>query len=515
MIAKYLFATVAVVLFGFRPGCEPADIESSSSALTVAPPNYAFDLRERLDGTTCTAGVCDLTDELKDILEECNETPPIDRSDTGCSIHIAAGEYELTETIVLCRQHHIYGDGGWGAGARTVINVAAETTGFRLGSTTECEDYPPRTDTNGDGGFGGKNTEISDLAIYSEACTGTCTAADHFGVHVNARGVQLSNLYIKDFTQGVRISGDVTRTGCGTTLDPDLCSSNANLWMLSRVRVDDSDHAGVYVQGGDTNGGLGMMVSGRGNCQDPTSYETAWGDCANIVDKSFLGSAWVGTHTAAVTATTDVAPGYIADGNSQMSVFVGAYAEGDQLQNELSVNSTAVGGLSSWDGASGLRIEGRDIRGHMRVHNAEDPNNETYVQMGDQVDGTFMEFTSRVVHSSKPVRFGINLHIADDAPGACTSGMDDPLEVCTVHTGTVNGVACHECIDGWFEVMANYSRALQVHMTPRSNVAEGNLLVREPFFVDGNGVYQSGGGGGAPPIETEVCPSDVDNDCGP
>lgn len=509
---KKLFVMVVLLT---ACGADRVELGQAHSGLTPAVPHYAFDIRERLSTSDCNpaTGVCNLTTVLRTVLDECNESPPVNNAVAGCSIHIPAGEYQLDEPVVLCRQHRIYGDGGLGWGARTLIHVAPETTAFRVAYKDECENAAttPRRNpvaggppTNLPGG--GSWSEIVDLGIESDGCGSACSGVPHHGVQMQARA-QLRNLFIRGFTHGVHISADVNRAAFGTANlsnpEADNTRSNSNLWHLDSLRIDNCDHAGVFVEGGDSNAGLGEMVDSSSNCQEPAAGIALWGDCANIIDRSYLGSTWVATHTTANSATASTHPGYLSDGDNQRSVFVGAYAEMNQDPSQLGKKSNAIGGLANWGlNTNGLRIEGPRFVGRLFIENNTNPNNRTSFDLGNIGNGVFYAARSENMNRSWPLRLASELRVASDAPALCTASGANPLNECTRYQDSMaNGAACSECLDGWYRFdVANLgtARALRIDGSDNGDGPRGELWLREPFTV-----------GNFDP----VCPSNPDNVC--
>lgn len=495
-------------------GCEGVDVAGTSAMLNVDVED--INVRTWIDEDDCDAnGVCNLTGAINRALDECNASPP-NSTFAGCRIRIPAGEYVLDDTVVLCRQHHVFGDGGRGWGARTLIRVAPGVTAFRVATSDECLNPATTPRRNPDGSAlasgdeppGGNWSEISDLGIVSAGCVSGCDADPFYGVQMHVRAA-LRRMWIRGFAQGVRISADVrTHRPTCDTVEPGVdCRGNANLWLIEDVVVDGNQHAGVYVAGGDSNAGLGTMVSAVGNCEGAAEFEEL-GECANIVDQSFLGSTWIATHTAANNATAGLYPGYISSGDSQASAFVGPYSESNQKPSVLSTHSTSISGLSEWEpNVLGLRIGGRDVHGHLRVHNLSDVNNQVYVEMGTGTVGSFFGLHSVSMNSSKPLRLKMSLVPAPNAPAAC-SGPQNPFDTCEAHDDMVNGVRCDQCIDGWytFDVAnLNASRTMRIHASGLGGLPAGHLALREPFTVGVAANY-------AGPV---VCPSHPDNVCAP
>lgn len=365
----------------------------SNQAVELPPVDfYTLEIPQEQTGS-------DITPALIGSIAACeNETHASDRE--GCRVRIPAGEHRITETIVICRATEFFGDGGSGRENMTRVSVAPNVTAFRIGSVEECA-------ARGEG-FAGGWSRLRSMTLVSEACEnepGGCVP--HFGVNMHAQA-HLEDIYIRGFTQGVRISADITRANLCDGTDAD-CKTNANSWSMTRVRIEACDHAGVYAKGGDANAGLALLVNATGNCQNPAPYDELWGDCANLVDESFLGNTWIASHTSAVNATVHTHPGYISRGNTQRTLWLGAYSENNQDRSQLSQNSMAIGGLSGWTYDSpGIRMDGRNWYGQFIVNSDVETPDETRLVFGTQnPPGTAWAFSSVQFGHSKPLRLRV------------------------------------------------------------------------------------------------------------
>ncbi len=495
---------VVVVSALMVTGCHdhgPPGVAMAQGGLT-SPPNYEFDIRQ-LAG--CTTGICDITTAMENALAACDLNPPVDNNRAGCMFHIPAGEYLLTNTVKLCRQHLVYGDGGEGWGARTLIHIAPERTGIHFGAYGDC------------GGGGAAWAEVRDLGLVSdplltgaEACApeengeppSGCVPTNHFGVHMNASG-RLEGVYIRGFTQGVRISADHTRNDCSVF---EGCTSNANLWRMDSLRIERSDHAGVYVVGGDANAGLAQLVDTSENCIDPSSYVADWGECAETVDTSFLGNTWVASHTNFDPASTPHS-GYIIAGDSNRSTLLGPYAErypdiyGSPL-NELATNSISLGGTSNWnEQTNGLRLHGHELFGRLTIHNRSDfggdPANRprratTRLTLGNNGrPGTYMSLLNDYVRGGAPLELGVYLSDIVGAPSQCsrapvecmrpdgTYDFDGSFESnSSSEPGTIQCDSCTEVWHQWTIGSTNISRSISIYGSDGNGRPLGQLRLQ-------------------------------------
>lgn len=292
---------------------------------------------------------------------ECEADPRTERFD-GCRLRIPAGEHTISETIVICRATEFRGDAGAGWGHETRLVADPGITAIRVGDSAECA-------ARGIDAAGGWAT-IRDLSLEAAPCpSGETCAVPTYGINMHARA-HVENVRIDGFTQGVRISAGIQRAACSAANWDADCASNANRWSLERVTTEGSDHAGVFVDGPDSNAGAGYMVNATSACANPTAQTLIDGECAAIIDSSFLGNTWTAPHTAGGNTGTQYRS-YLFEGNSQRSTVVGPYAESNQL-NGLAARGTLIfGGLSHWDhpAGAGLRIDGQTLNGSLVINN--------------------------------------------------------------------------------------------------------------------------------------------------
>ena len=215
------------------------------------------------------------------------------------------GIYNCSATIQLTMQVKLYGDGS-GLGYSDCPTIKFTTAG---GTGIYILPF--------DVGFSGAGCIIEGLRIF-----GTLGTADALGGHgISMRQMmQVRNSQVTNFAgNGVNIVADVS--GSGITL------GNANGWSLRDVIVWECQN-GVYVQGGDSNAGIGHgvnVLSARNR---------------GIWDSSFLGNTWIGCEVATTTGAA-----YVADNANARSVFLGCYSEGDCAPSSFISPSMVIGGL--------------------------------------------------------------------------------------------------------------------------------------------------------------------------
>lgn len=282
---------------------------------------------------------------------------------TGCKVVIPRGVYR-TKTIHICRGLIIEGVGGRGWGAATVIETDGET-GIRVEGHHYCAEAGfgepgPATGWSADGSW----SRISDLALDDVAGPARDRIIYSAGVHLEARAA-VRDVWIRGFTQGVRVSADVTRTETSTVGWRRRPNTNANLVKLQDVFVSGARHAGLYFDGGDANAGYTLGIDASGACADGTRYAAAgFGPCASILDSSFLGNTHLATHTA-VTLDAD---GYqhhqhLSEGPSGRNVWVGSYAEQGNGPSEATQGDVVLGGIATFGGDTALIAQDRVING--------------------------------------------------------------------------------------------------------------------------------------------------------
>jgi hypothetical protein len=360
----------------------PSQLGSATQVLTnhtIRRPKYVFHVEDyQVPATDCDNTGCDWTPAFERLMDD-QECSPESNKRQGCKVQLGCNTtYELRSgPIEVCRQMVFEGCGGAGWGASTIIKTVAGIDAFRLHSN--C--------LSSDGGAGW--TVIRDLAILGTSLNEIDPERPTYGLHAEAR-FKAENLWISGFTQGIRISADVNRTP----------ATNANNFAIDYVRIDANAHAGIYVDGGDTNAGYGIGVDSSSNCQRAEGHQ-----CANIYDSSFLGNTWVAAHTATAKngQTGKAFPGYIFEGLNARSMCVNCYAEMDQEPSQVDQNSMVIGGLLMSEGAGYIQ-QGPQVN-RLAAINDYDPNNKVKICLGNcGSPGAFYELQADAGVPAWPLR---------------------------------------------------------------------------------------------------------------
>lgn len=283
----------------------------------------------------------------------------------GCKVVIPRGEYTITKTIHICRSMVIEGASGRGWGAGTRIITTTGTTAFKINSPAECVrlGFPKVDFRPGSGAW----TDISNLQLRDN--TGfwsptSTTPVINAGVFMEARAT-VHDASIIGFTQGIRVDAGVGRPFIPTSSVSFEVgeATNANMWSVRDVKIDNSRHAGLYINGPDANAGYTLGLDSDTNCQDGDIYEPILGPCASIYDSSFLGNTHLAGHSSfMVDRRGNEYPHYLSDSPNSRNVWVGMYGENGQ-EGYASSNDIVLGGMSTWTtghpvgGGNGLRIQ--------------------------------------------------------------------------------------------------------------------------------------------------------------
>ena len=310
---------------------------------------------------------CDIAPAFKRALIECRDQADQSWDATKgstCYLVVQPGTYYVGSTIQICGSNLIEFRG---ARLRSAKNSGA----IRFRGFAECQSLgyskPGLSDMSG-----------LDIEPFAQASSATVAI---FGVEA-AAPVNLRTTKIYGYTQGIRIDAGATRVG--------ILASLANRWHLDSVQVQESTHAGIFVDGSDANVGVGVGVSSTGSCKNATLINAArataglfpLGKCADVADQEFLGSSFLALHTgyakdalgtvpppnatpsqkAAAEADDVNFPGILLgeDANSR-SVCIGCYAEAWSVptataDNLAQKNTNVVGGIARW--TSGPVIQG-------------------------------------------------------------------------------------------------------------------------------------------------------------
>lgn len=245
------------------------------------------------------------------------------------SLFIPAGRYFLgTNTLDVVSTLIIEGEGnGSEAAQASVLRWSAGVTGIRIQATTTSGDSATGLSL----AYSGDGSIIRNLQLYG---SGTVNGAGH-AIHMRARAT-VQDVFI-DHWQG---------NGVNIVADAGSGNGNANLWRLERLVIQNCQN-GVLASGGDTNAGVGYMVSVLAN--------RAWG----VDDSSFLGNSWEACHSAG-----NGSGAYRTTSSSNSSVFNGCYDESGQpacafAGHTLVIGGTHGAGLGGWGGY--LSVQGTSL----------------------------------------------------------------------------------------------------------------------------------------------------------
>lgn len=426
-------------------------------ALLISRPGV-YDVDDWIEPNECSDEgglVCDIDAAIKRMHDDCALTAELGKlsnSRTGCVFRFGVGSYQIKQPIKVCRQNVYVGMGGWSWGAETRI-IAKETTAFQLLDPNKCVDQEI------DGGGGGW-TSIRDLAILH---TGpTSTASPDFGVQA-WQTFRIENVWISNFVQGIRVVADSAHL-----------NGNANNHVIENVRIEWSEHAGVFARGGDANNGkwdgvdvsLACLKASRWNeifrlpiCDDG---QGGWVDsiacmpeyrCSGWMDVSFLGNRIQNAHSASHTEPAGAPAGtgqrHGCGGIYQPSSSGGvthSYCEGDTAFVYLGRSATGFGGTMRYVGPGGW-IDGFAAPGGLRTDkltaiNELDPMNMVELRLGaaQGAPGTFFGAVSSAPGAAPqwPLRFkylplGIQAYQFDLA----NSNTYAPIRIGGTHAGTL------------------------------------------------------------------------------
>lgn len=222
------------------------------------------------------------------------------------------------------------------------------------------------------------------------------TPATVIAVEVHAP-VKIERVSILGYTQGILVYANAATT------QPLISRANANGWRLQDVTVQSSLHAGVWINGPDTNVGLSLRTGATSNCKQGSSLEATLGTCADIFDGSYLGSTWIASATgyAKDTSTNAVFPGLVmGDSANSRSVCVGCYVESGYGGGVVAVHANVVAGIGNWTG------DGNVLQGH-RISGLEAVGADglVSVQLGVLTGGGALTLTPIGQSGTYPLRF--------------------------------------------------------------------------------------------------------------
>lgn len=277
--------------------------------------------------------VCDIAPAFARASAACTAAvayTPAEAKAPACILTLPPGEFELSRPLRFTAPTELRGAGGAHWSTATLLRTRTSTHGIIVEPTAA-------------------GSVVEGLAIVSgQNNHGTLTA----GVDLRGRAV-LERLWIRLFVVGVHVSADVNRRP----------PSNANGSRLRTLTIDRTEGPAVLVRGGDANDVSIVELETGQACERGSAWsgraELLGQRCAAVLDRSFLGVALWGVHTASSRdrETREVFPGYDLGGDSTRSICVGCYSESDQAPSVLGRLSIAIGGIGAWSGL-GLRVEG-------------------------------------------------------------------------------------------------------------------------------------------------------------
>jgi len=303
--------------------------------------------------------------------KECDRNDGRSDYSAGCRIVFSAAKtYDFRSTAPICTSVTIEGE------SYDTRIVAHGVTAFRI--YHQFEDCPFTTDRDMQ-----PRATIQMLLIQ-----GTSPGP---GVRVGIQSgapVTLENLDVRSFTQNLRFR-------CG--LD---ANTNCNGSYIANVRSHLAQHAGVYLGGPDANTISFFKLSVDTSCRQaeqfhdldsvhcaafPQRPECQDRECANIVNESFLGNEFYGTHVATARGADGTwYPNILDLGFNNASTWSGTYCEGGTpFKNWIAGRTTSTGGNCKFDQRSGGQRSGSRMNGFVIEQTwREDPTLWTHMATG-------------------------------------------------------------------------------------------------------------------------------------
>lgn len=323
--------------------------------------------------------LCDLAPATRRALAACELRVTAWAGDRNvpCQVEIPTGLYFWGSTVEVCHTVHLNFHGA-------KLLTAAGVTPIRLLGFGACQAA---------GRPNAGPSRVVDVLMQPFSATGTVARA--YGIEA-AAPLRAERVHILGgFTQGIRIVANATA-------EPPSARANANGWSLLNVVVQGSLHAGVWVDGPDTNVGSGVRVGSTSNCGRAANL-ASMGPCADIMDGSFLGCTWSSASTgyAEDDITKAVYPGIIlGDSANSRSVCLGCYIEGGYGGGQAAAVTNVLGGIGGWVGP-GNRLEGNRISGLESVGS----DGLVSIKLGSLTGGGALTLTPIGDSGSYPLRF--------------------------------------------------------------------------------------------------------------
>ena len=225
-------------------------------------------------------------------------------SSKGKVVQLSSKTYHISGPIYLKRSVQLRGVGNQGFYSATKISVTGGQTAIIIDNIY----------TSSDGGSGSWS-HISDMQIESATQTGS------------ADGVVFKTRASMDRVRVDNFGGNGISINCDVGMVP---SQNGNLWTLYDCYTDQNLGHGLYINGGDSNGGVSIKHQSDAN----GGY--------GIYDSSFLANTHIGSHTQG-----NKLGGYFSDDPNASTVFMGCYSEGDEPASSISYPAIIIGGVLS------------------------------------------------------------------------------------------------------------------------------------------------------------------------
>ena len=321
---------------------------------------------------------------LEAIQQECEDLNATEAR--GCTVRFPCGrEYNIATTVDVCTSMHFVGCGNGNNLLGSTVRQTAQFTAFRVPST--AQGCPFTLDNT----MGTPRPIFENMGIRTGIVDPTTAM---YGIEAFSP-ITTINTEVRGFTQNYRLVADVE-------VAP---ATNVNNSMLFNSRSVNSEHAGVFLSGGDSNASWLIGFDATSACrrasdwtsQDPAFCTTNPSEpqctlpCAGISDFSFLGNLHI-VHMASAfdTLTSTHYPGVINGNPNNESTFVGPYDEGSPATSFINSRSVAIGGANKISTDLGFVQHGQVVNG-LRVLNDRNADRLVEFQLGraTNVDGAF------------------------------------------------------------------------------------------------------------------------------
>jgi len=320
---------------------------------------YVYDLAKEVRANECTKTGCNLTPAIQRSMGACDAELAAQgkqRQATGCLFLLPAGDHTISETIATCRAHTFRGRGG--NSRRPLTKITARVTAFHGRGAGDCDL---------DGSDGRLTIDGVGLAFPPGP-----HETPIVGIKAEAK-LNVSNVWMIFPDVGIWITAGVNRTP----------PSNANTSRIQDVSLQMTRHAGILMDGPDSNAAAIWAPNIAGACQadrdsdEGRALEEAFGPCGGYVDRSFLGNFAEGGHFAIASGFPDI----LITGDSNHGTCFGCYVEGSTPPLLDAQWSQWIGGIGPRPEGPGFRLDGTRTTS-LRVINDMDPDNIVTVDMG-------------------------------------------------------------------------------------------------------------------------------------